>query len=377
MLTYLKEFKHKLFTDITEIPVVFQQSYYPSLDGLRAVSIFIVLVFHILMSYKFDFNFYSLADLGVQFFFVISGFLITSLLIKEKVRSGTILLKNFYIRRFLRILPVAYLYLIVVVILNYILKLQLDYLLILTSFLFIRNFFTSNSSVVNNLTTHYWSLSVEEQFYIIFPAIIRKSLTAYIIFLISIIILALITNIYNPTEYILNNNIQHVLLIILQLINQFIGIAVGSLLSILIYKKIIRVEFIQHALTSLLLFAATIALTFYEGILQNFKVVFQCILFCCILIPNLKQSKSIVFRFLNHAYMKWIGILSYSLYIWQQPLTLNLTFINKTSFMQQFENKIPIDIAVSLLSIIGLIFISYISYHFYEKKFLILKERFK
>jgi peptidoglycan/LPS O-acetylase OafA/YrhL len=82
------------------------------MDGLRAISILLVVIFHVLMSFTTSFSFLYFAFLGVQFFFVISGFLITTLLLKEKVATGGIRLRKFYARRCLGILPVAYLYLL-------------------------------------------------------------------------------------------------------------------------------------------------------------------------------------------------------------------------------------------------------------------------
>jgi peptidoglycan/LPS O-acetylase OafA/YrhL len=71
-----------------------------------------------------------IGSLGVAIFFVISGFLITTLCIKEKINTGNLSLKNFYVRRALRILPVAYLYIVIIAILNYFFKLQVTNLII-------------------------------------------------------------------------------------------------------------------------------------------------------------------------------------------------------------------------------------------------------
>src|SRR4051812_3227202 len=104
---------NNFFSDIEVTPPVLQNSYYPSLDGLRGIAILLVVVSHFnLISipyYDVIFN----GKLGVLIFFVLSGFLITTLCIKEKVATKTISLKNFYIRRALRIFPVAYLFLLV------------------------------------------------------------------------------------------------------------------------------------------------------------------------------------------------------------------------------------------------------------------------
>src|SRR4029079_8817070 len=90
----------------------------PGLDGLRAISVLFVIYAHLLWAPSFGMRFLTRfirpADLGVRMFFVISGFLISSILLDEKRRSGTISLRRFYFRRSLRIFPAYYVFLAVV-----------------------------------------------------------------------------------------------------------------------------------------------------------------------------------------------------------------------------------------------------------------------
>jgi peptidoglycan/LPS O-acetylase OafA/YrhL len=140
----------------------------PSLDGLRAISITLVLAGHLAGTR----NAYAAslvdASFGVRVFFVISGFLITSLLIEEQARIGTISLKNFYLRRLFRIFPPFYAYIGVVAAaaaagwvafrpgdLGYALTYTMNYH-------YDRSWWFG----------HIWSLSVEEQFYLLWPAIL-------------------------------------------------------------------------------------------------------------------------------------------------------------------------------------------------------------
>src|SRR5215470_5272398 len=93
----------------------------PTLDGLRAVSIVLVLLNHLVGTVYYPAILSplgSFGNFGVRVFFVISGYLITSLLIKEDERTGSISLKNFYLRRVFRIFPAAYAYLLVLAVLN-------------------------------------------------------------------------------------------------------------------------------------------------------------------------------------------------------------------------------------------------------------------
>ena len=142
-----------------------------SLDGLRAVSIALVCLSHLYASKAipglgFLWRF-QLGDLGVRIFFVISGFLITHLLITEQQRTGTVSLKNFFIRRVLRIFPAYYALLAFVAVCA-----QLGYLQVtagewLKAALYVSNYFDRPQALA-----HSWSLSVEEQFYILWPLLI-------------------------------------------------------------------------------------------------------------------------------------------------------------------------------------------------------------
>ena len=369
--------KQKLFLEITDTPDVLNQSHFPSLDGLRGLSIIMVVIFHIILSYKFAYNFHSLATLGVQFFFVMSGFLITTLLIKEKLNTGRISYKNFYIRRFFRIIPAAYLYLIVITLLNYILNLGMNFFALLTSFLFVRNFFLYYGGV-NHLTGHWWSLSVEEQFYLIFPFILKKSINIYFSFLLFIIVASCLISI---SEFLALTVHNPYVLFSIQLITQFQGIAVGSVFSILLFKGVIPIEKkIEHKnLVIALLFLAIIGLTFIEVYSTNIVILMECILFAIILLMNLKESSAgdYFYRFLNNKKMKLTGALSYSLYIWQQPFTLGLSHIHSRFLLNKFKSNLLYDLLITGVSFLILTLISYFSYYFYEKKFLKLKDNYK
>ncbi len=120
----------------------------PSLDGLRAVAILMVVVGH-LMGAAYDLPLLgrgrfpmrlTLGSLGVRIFFVISGFLISTLLLKEQERNGRISLKQFYIRRALRILPASYTFLLIMAIAVGLKILSIPRASFLASFLYFRNY---------------------------------------------------------------------------------------------------------------------------------------------------------------------------------------------------------------------------------------------
>jgi peptidoglycan/LPS O-acetylase OafA/YrhL len=145
----------------------------PSLDGLRAISIGLVLLGHLAGTQFFPLSeaigyHLNLAELGVRVFFVISGFLITGLLLDEIDRRGRISLGHFYFRRTLRIFPPYYAYLFAVLLAGALGYIQLSPHDALRTLTYTSNYYPERSWYVG----HTWSLSVEEQFYLLWPFIL-------------------------------------------------------------------------------------------------------------------------------------------------------------------------------------------------------------
>lgn len=144
--------------------------YFDSLDGLRGVAMIMVLVFHFARMAITNFSF-EIGWLGLQIFFVLSGFLITRILLNDKGGSFGMYVKKFYARRSLRIFPLYYIYLALLVVIYLttsepeIFPTYLPYLLTYTY-----NFsILSTNWDFSRLFVHLWSLSVEEQFYFVWP----------------------------------------------------------------------------------------------------------------------------------------------------------------------------------------------------------------
>lgn len=145
----------------------------PSLDGLRAISIVMVLVAHASGTRLFPVpasagNLLGLGEFGVHVFFVISGFLITGLLLDELARTNRVDLRRFYLRRALRIFPPYYTYLAVVFLLALAGALQLAPRDMAHGLTYTSNYYPARSWFLG----HTWSLSVEEQFYLLWPAVL-------------------------------------------------------------------------------------------------------------------------------------------------------------------------------------------------------------
>ncbi len=154
-------------------------SNYASIDGIRAISIILVLVFHTFFVYQLAHPVHDVADIinelgmgwawafngdkGVDVFFVMSGFLISGILFRQIAKSGHMDLKNFYIRRYLRLTPAYYFTLTVYWLLN---GPNSDY--IWANYLYISNFIDYGHQAVGWT----WSLAIEEQFYFIYPLLL-------------------------------------------------------------------------------------------------------------------------------------------------------------------------------------------------------------
>lgn len=157
-----------------------EQKRMPSLDGLRAIAILLVVFGHAFNEKEMPgsirrvlgicFN----SSLGVQIFFALSGFLITTLLLKEQDRTSNIDLKAFYRRRFFRILPASYLYLTTVAILSLVGIISVSGHFLWESFAFILNYQILWGEEGHGYwyVAHFWTLCLEQQFYLIWPAIL-------------------------------------------------------------------------------------------------------------------------------------------------------------------------------------------------------------
>jgi peptidoglycan/LPS O-acetylase OafA/YrhL len=346
-----------LYKEIDEVPEILQSSKFSSIDGLRAMSIIIVLFGH-LCHYYWGLRIIDLTlqggGLGVNFFFVISGFLITSLLLKEHKKNGAINVKKFYLRRFFRIFPVAYLFIGFMFGLNYVLHLQIPGAYFLATLFYVSNIggLIRHKDTIGNslLIGHFWSLSLEEQYYIIYPIFFKFFLKYLPLLIISTIFLINIVMFSTSHIY---------------FFYYFQGILIGSLCSFLVFrfglkhKIIANCGFYQCLILLLILFIS------YSGITASILLTSSLFsLFIVLLLIN--TSPNIFFMVLNNKVVTYIGTLSYSIYIWQQIFTLHSPIKDQFPILNNLFVSLPI-----------LFLVSYISYEYYEKFFLRIKERFK
>lgn len=314
------------------------------------------------------------SDTGVHIFFVLSGFLITTLLIKEKLKSGDISLKHFYIRRVLRILPVAYLFLLVLIILNACLHLQIQWIDFIASFLFFKNLSLRNEPY----TAHLWSLAAEEQFYILFPFLLSYNINRYFIIALIIVVGVPVISImgnYHVSFLFVNPSIAFITKIIMYSFWKGpVIILIGSVFSILMFKGIIKAEraVSKHFLSFILLAVAVVihsrTFVFYIKYLSEY-ISAILIAYAIVLSINTKNLLSVI---LENGILVKIGVLSYSIYIWQQ------LFIGRRAWQPWLQtlSGSPVYLII-LVKVVATAIIAALSYYLFESKFLKLKSRFK
>jgi endo-1,4-beta-xylanase len=279
----------------------------PSLDGVRAISILLVIAGHWTETHAkgtYAEIGGSFAALGVRIFFVLSGYLITRLLLEEESANHCISLRRFYIRRAWRILPASALFMLITFI---VFRRQLSWIHALLAALYLTNFDPGHPWFLG----HLWSLSVEEQFYLLWPAALKKWARIRVPMLASALLLSLA--------------FRAICLLAHQhgkwdetLFAQVEALAVGCLMPILASK----LPAVGKKLAAALLFGILSAV-----ICSGAAHFYLRPLLLLVLGPLLSLSIAglllYVMRFaprlLNVKPVVWLGTLSYGLYLWQQP----------------------------------------------------------
>lgn len=341
----------------------------PTLTGWRGVAVLLVIIGHL----KFGFPKQSTeyfwmdnliyANFGVRIFFVLRGFLITTLLVKEKLKFGKINLRNFYIRRILRIVPVLWLYLITVAIISKIFHLDLNYHHFLGPLFYLTNF---NIFQGTWLFAHTWSLAVEEQYYLLWPVLFQriKNLMYWVICILLLTPLIVSITYLKPN---LSNYLLH------PFFSHGAAIFTGSLLSLVWCQNFYNIKIEKYLRNSvffvLLVVAWAISILVHNGkmgkiLLPGGDLILNIIVSYLITFSILKSTGHIS-KFLNSSVINKIGILSYSIYIWQQLFIIPYDEYSSWSKYLFFPQNI-----------ILVFLVSFISYNFFEKPFLQLKQKF-
>jgi peptidoglycan/LPS O-acetylase OafA/YrhL len=281
----------------------------PSLDGLRAISILFVVLGHLwgTRGYPLGLKFVSgYSYFGVHIFFVISGFLITKLLLSEHQKTGEISLKKFYARRALRIFPAAYVFILTAIV---VFHRSMTWINIGAALTYMSNFDMTRPWVLG----HLWSLAVEEQFYLLWPAVLLLFFSKRTkILLVTIIATPFIDCVfYYFHKYSAVGNYFPTVAD---------SLAMGCLLAVW-EGKLDRFPWLRSRWILLIgaaaLYSQSIVYPGRIGLLIFTFVVnpFSHLAIALTIYNVVKRA----YRPLNWQPVVWLGTLSYSLYLWQQP----------------------------------------------------------
>lgn len=303
----------------------------PGLDGVRAVAIFLVIALHLCQRLSLGdsrsalgvmqyFAFGRGAD-GVGIFFVLSGFLITTLLIREHAETGGISLKGFYLRRAFRILPPLYTYLLFVIIFSAIVHLALQPGPMLASAFFYRNY----APGLQWSTEHTWSLSVEEQFYLLWPPVLvwvsnRRGRGAAATLATVLIAITPLLRVVTKLSHISIFAQKEAILLHTRMDALMCGCLVALLTGEPRFESFFRrVVARWWWLLGLEVFIFSGAMTLAFGPFWLFTVGYTVDSICValLLIWIIRNEDSWVGKVLNCRFMVTAGVLSYSAYIWQ------------------------------------------------------------
>ncbi len=279
----------------------------PSLDGMRAVSISLVVAGHWAeLRYHSDVA-GAFANLGVRIFFIISGFLITTLLLKEHAKTSTIGLREFYARRAYRILPAAMAFMLPVFVIFWH---ELRWYHMAAAALYLANFDWTHPWFLG----HLWSLSVEEQFYFLWPGVLKRWYRHRVAILAGVVALA---PVYRVACHVLglHGKADETFPAVADVL------AIGCLLAIFAARLPARFAKPGPRLACMMVLLVVLV-PVYVGLL-HFRVT-PLLLFVLWPIMHLSIAGLLLhvverpYWILNVRPVAWLGKISYSLYLWQQ-----------------------------------------------------------
>jgi len=353
------------------------------LDGLRGLAVMMVVFGHAggTLSHGYTGWLSPLqllpdGEMGVRIFFILSGFLITSILVAEYDWTKTICLLDFYKRRVLRIFPAFYTYLIVVTVLSVLgilpvapqsLFLAATFLLNYMDYIVLSFHLKSFDDIGYAVVGHFWTLSLEEQFYWVWPFALIFFLRKKAFFFVPILICVI--PVIRFATYFLSPGTRGQLGMMFHTGSDVI--LFGCLLAICAIRRPVWVNRLilpSWAITGLMLFTL-IMVPRMEQIFPspyfhklwaatNYSV--ESLLLTVIIANILLQPQAWYTRLLKTRVLVFLGTISYSIYLWQQLFCF--------SFNTTVTGQFP-------LNIVCAIGVGYLSYRFIERPFLLVKSK--
>jgi peptidoglycan/LPS O-acetylase OafA/YrhL len=349
--------------------------YRPEIDGLRAIAVGAVILYHADITIL-DKQLFRGGFIGVDIFFVISGYLITSIILKELITTGSFSFKYFYERRVRRILPTLLIVMLVTFVFAWMYILPNSFIdfskSILYSLSFISNFYFYHSGQQYGAESgslkpflHTWSLSIEEQFYILFPIVLLIIFKFFRKYLIYTLILGFFISLgyadWSSSNY---PSISF----------YFIHTRAWELLagSILAYFEIIKGHRSKNPILNSILPMIGLFLIgksfifFHDQMFHPSLYTLSPIIGVCLIIWFSNQDE-IISKILSTKLFVGIGLISYSLYLWHYPIFALI----------KITNLVMGNLILKFCIVPFLFFISIVSYHFIEKPFRYKKYHFK
>ncbi|MDC8004082.1 acyltransferase [Aureisphaera galaxeae] len=360
--------------------------YFPGLNGVRFIAAFLVMVDHTeLFKYRFGHttlwaNSYSsfLGASGVTIFFVLSGFLITYLLLTEK-EAQPINIKHFYIRRILRIWPLYYF----IVALCFFVVPHLGFFevpgYVTGTDQFGERLFLFSALLANVAFVYYpvvafanilWSVAVEEQFYLFWPHVIKRTKQLLHVFLILILVYLVI----KLSVYFWDSN--HKLNAVI-FRTRFSSMIIGAIGAYMVFRKSSVLRWVYHWSFQLITIGAFVILMGRMIRNEYFDLVGNEVfsLVVCLLIVNIATNKKTVLK-LENAVFNYLGKISYGLYVYHLfAVTLVVKFIAPALGLKKLSSVAEYPIVIGSVLIIT-VAISHLSYFYFEKPILRKKIKF-
>jgi peptidoglycan/LPS O-acetylase OafA/YrhL len=359
--------------------------YFPNLNGLRFIAAFMVIIHHLeqmLSIFGYD-NYWdnkiikSIGGLGVELFFVLSGFLITYLLLTEEARTKKISIRSFYIRRILRIWPLYYFIVILAFFIlpnmplwnipKYSVSFKLNFFFLYI--LFLPNIIYNSYGIIIPYVSQAWSVGVEEQFYLIWPLLMKFFKNKFMIFMSVIVIYILIKFIgFRFVKHFVfwNTYLQSFRLFWSSF--QIDCMAIGGLFSYLLFKNHKLLSFVFNKFVFGITLLLTFMLIYFSVNLSFFSQEIFSILFGIIII-NLSANKNGLLLFENRLF-NFLGKISYGLYMYH--VIVIVSCIQLFRYLDLLKYHMMLLCVCLLLTII----LASLSYLIFEKQFLELKRRY-
>lgn len=354
-------------------PNFIHNQYFERLDTIRFYAVFVVIFAHIFQIWTWtqtQFFLLPLGNVGVLIFFVLSGFLITKILLSEPETTPIqTRFKNFYLRRSLRIFPIYYLYLMIVFYFNLENIQQSGFY----PWLYLTNIYIFNYDTWLNANSHLWTLSIEEQFYIVWPFLIillRKKVKILTALFTGIILLAMLTRVYLYADgYSVSPQIEVFTLANLD------SLTFGGLLALIYlnYGNLIK----HYSLPMIVIGIAGYYLSFWLKYNYNLEWLFwslgkfSIVIFASGVIVHALFSTNKKTLFHNKTTI-YLGKISYGLYLYH-----NIIVAHYDKIINFFGVTVNDHIIIKIILSISLtILISHLSFVMIEKPLLKIKNKF-